>query len=183
MNGFNAMRKLNVLFLCTGNSARSVLAEALANHLGRERLHAYSAGSHPKGVVHPMAIQVLEETGFETENLSSKPWEVFAGHDAPHMDLIVTVCDRAAGETCPVWPGHPVTAHWGIPDPAAVHGSEEQVHKAFLTALHQLQHRLTLLLALKPEALDRMTLQTEARSLAGVGADHSPSVDEAEGRR
>lgn len=177
------MRKLNVLFLCTGNSARSILAEALANHLGRERLRAFSAGSHPKGEVHPIALQVLEEIGFETANLSSKPWEVFAGADAPHMDLIVTVCDRAAGEACPVWPGHPVTAHWGIPDPAAMHGSEEQVHKAFLTALHQLQHRLALLLALKPEALDRMTLQSQVRGLADAGAVQSPSVDEAEDRR
>ena len=159
------MRPLNVLFLCTGNSARSILAEALASHLGRERIRAYSAGSHPKGVVHPVALQVLSDIGFDVAGLSSKPWEAFAGPEAPQMDLIVTVCDRAAGEACPVWPGHPATAHWGIPDPAAVQGSADQVHKAFLSTLHQLQHRLGLLLALKPEALDRMALQSQVRAL------------------
>ena len=159
------MRTLNVLFLCTGNSARSILAEALANHLGRERIQAYSAGSHPKDAVHPVALQALSEIGFDTAGLSSKSWEAFTGPGAPQMDLIVTVCDRAAGEACPVWPGQPATAHWGIPDPAAVQGSAEQVHRAFLSTLHQLQHRVGLLLALKPEALDRMTLQSQVRAL------------------
>ncbi|WP_099472799.1 arsenate reductase ArsC [Stenotrophomonas maltophilia] len=168
------MRTLNVLFLCTGNSARSILAEALANHLGRERIHAYSAGSHPKGAVHPVALQVLSEIGFDTAGLSSKPWEAFAGPGAPQMDLIVTVCDRATGEACPVWPGQPATAHWGIPDPAAVQGSAEQVHKAFLSTIHQLQHRLGLLLALKPEVLDRMTLQTQVRALGNGSKAQGP---------
>lgn len=163
------MRTLNVLFLCTGNSARSILAEALANHLGRGRFNAYSAGSHPKGSVHAMALRVLQEVGFDTAGLSSKPWEAFADADAPHMDLVVTVCDRAAGEACPVWPGHPATAHWGIPDPASVNGSQDEIHRAFLTTLHQLQHRLSLLLALKPEVLDRMALQAQARLLADGG--------------
>lgn len=168
------MRTLNVLFLCTGNSARSILAEALANHFGRGRIRAYSAGSYPKGVVHPVALQVLSEIGFDVAGLSSKPCEAFVGPEAPQMDLIVTVCDRAAGEACPVWPGHPVTAHWGIPDPAAVQGSAEQVHKAFLSTLHQLQHRLGLLLALKPEALDRMTLQSQVRALGNGAEAHAP---------
>lgn len=169
------MRKLDILFLCTGNSARSILAEALANHLGRARLHAHSAGSHPKGQVHPMALRVLQEVGLETHGLSSKPWEVFAGTTAKHMDLIIAVCDRAAGETCPVWPGQPITAHWGIPDPSAITGSDEQVHKAFLVALHQLQHRIALLLALKPEALDRMTLQSHVRDLGGAELVRQPA--------
>jgi len=161
------MRPLNVLFLCTGNSARSILAEALASHLGRERIRAYS-------VVHPVALRVLSEIGFDVAGLSSKPWDAFAGPEAPQMDLIVTVCDRAAGEACPVWPGHPATAHWGIPDPAAVQGSADQVHKAFLSTLHQLQHRLGLLLALKPDALDRMALQSQVRALGNGAEAHAP---------
>ena len=158
-------RPYNLLFLCTGNSARSILAEALANQLAKGRFHAYSAGSHPRGHVHPMALQVLEEAGIATDGLRSKPWDEFAAPGAPAMDLIITVCDKAAGEACPLWPGHPVTAHWGIEDPASVAGSQEQVHKAFGKALQLLQHRLSLLMALKPEALDRLALETRVREI------------------
>lgn len=158
-------RPYNLLFLCTGNSARSILAEALANQMAKGRFHAYSAGSHPRGRVHPMALQVLEEAGIATDGLRSKPWDEFATPEAPQMDLIITVCDKAAGEACPLWPGHPVTAHWGIEDPASVAGSQEQVHKAFGKALQLLQHRLSLLMALKPEALDRLTLETRVREI------------------
>lgn len=158
-------RPYNLLFLCTGNSARSILAEALANQLGKHRFRAYSAGSHPRGRVHPMALQVLDEAGIATDGLRSKPWDEFATPHAPPMDLIITVCDKAAGEACPLWPGHPVTAHWGIEDPASVAGSQEQVHKAFGKALQLLQHRLSLLLALKPEALDRLALETRVREI------------------
>ena len=158
-------RPYNLLFLCTGNSARSILAEAMANHLGKGRFHAYSAGSHPRGRVHPVALQILQEAGLPTASLRSKPWDEFAAADAPSMDLIITVCDKAAGEACPVWPGHPVTAHWGVEDPAAVAGSPEQVRHAFAHALHLLQHRITLLLALKPEALDRLALETRVREI------------------
>ncbi len=158
-------RSYNLLFLCTGNSARSILAEALANQLGKSRFKAFSAGSHPRGRVHPVALEVLNEAGIPTEDLRSKPWDEFATADAPAMDLIITVCDKAAGEACPVWPGHPVTAHWGIEDPASVVGSEEQIHKAFTKALHLLQHRLSLLMALKIEALDRLVLETKVREI------------------
>ncbi len=158
-------RKYNLLFLCTGNSARSILAEALANQLGKDRFNAYSAGSQPRGRVHPMALQVLQEAGLPTAALRSKPWDEFAEPGAPEMDLVITVCDRAAGEACPVWPGHPVTAHWGIEDPAAVAGSSEHIHKAFNNALHLLQHRISLLLALKIEAIDRLVLETQVRAI------------------
>ena len=158
-------RPYNLLFLCTGNSARSILAEAMANHLGKGRFHAYSAGSHPRGRVHPVALQILQDAGLPTATLRSKPWDEFAAADAPPMDLIITVCDKAAGEACPVWPGHPVTAHWGVEDPAAIAGSPEQVRHAFAHALHLLQHRITLLLALKPEALDRLALETRVREI------------------
>jgi arsenate reductase (thioredoxin) len=158
-------RPYNLLFLCTGNSARSIMAEAMANHLGKGRFHAYSAGSHPRGRVHPVALQILQDAGLPTAALRSKPWDEFAGVDAPPMDLIITVCDKAAGEACPVWPGHPVTAHWGVEDPAAVAGSPDQVRHAFAHALHLLQHRITLLLALKPEALDRLALETRVREI------------------
>ncbi|WP_454832224.1 arsenate reductase ArsC [Pseudoxanthomonas wuyuanensis] len=155
----------NVLFLCTGNSARSIMAEVLANQLSHGRFTAYSAGSTPRGQVNPMALQVLQETGFSTEGLRSKPWDEFAQPGAPEMDLVITVCDRAAGESCPVWPGHPVTAHWGVPDPAAATGSAEEIHKAFTQTLMVLQQRIHLLLALKIEALDRLVLESKVREI------------------
>jgi protein-tyrosine-phosphatase len=136
---------LNVLFLCTGNSARSILAEALLNRDGGGRFHAFSAGSFPKGAVHPMALEVLREGGFATAGLRSKSWDEFAGAGAPPLDLIVTVCDNAAGETCPVWPGHPARAHWGIADPAAVQGDGQRA--AFEEAYRLLDTRIAALLS------------------------------------
>ncbi len=156
----------NVLFLCTGNSARSILAEALLNWEGAGRFRAFSAGSFPKGEVHPMALEVLGGLGFSTAGLRSKSWDEFAAPDAPRLDFIFTVCDNAAGETCPVWPGKPMTAHWGIEDPAATEGAGQK--DAFLRALRYLQNRISLLLALPVERLDELTLR---QALAGIGKD------------
>lgn len=159
-------RVYNVLFLCTGNSARSILGEALVNKLGDGRFRGFSAGSFPKGAVHPMALDVLSGMGFETDGLRSKSWSEFSEPGAPVMDFIFTVCDNAAGETCPVWPGKPVSAHWGIEDPAAVEG-EGQRH-AFLTALSQLRRRVELFLALPIASIDAMSL---AGRLQSIGDD------------
>lgn len=153
-----ADKTYNVLFLCTGNSARSILGEVLLNHDGDGRFKAYSAGSKPKGEVHPMALDILGGLGFETQDLRSKNWDEFAGADAPQMDFIFTVCDNAAGESCPVWLGHPMTAHWGIEDPAAV--EDEGQREAFLTALRYLRNRISLFLNLPIESLDMMSLVT-----------------------
>jgi len=153
-----ADRPYNVLFLCTGNSARSILAEALLNRDGEGRFHAYSAGSFPKGEVHPMALQVLNDLGFATGGMRSKSWDEFGAPEAPPIDFIFTVCDSAAGEICPIWPGHPMTAHWGIEDPAAVEGPGQR--EAFTMALRYLQNRISLFLSLPLESIDRMTLQT-----------------------
>lgn len=158
-------RIFNALFLCTGNSARSILAESVLNHAGAGRFRAYSAGSHPAGAVHPQALSLLEQTGFPTANLRSKAWDEFEGLDAPVMDFVFTVCDRAAGEVCPVWPGHPVTAHWGMEDPAAVTGSDEDRRKAFSVALHHLRTRIGLLLALPIEKLDRLALTARVQEI------------------
>ena len=151
--------RYNILFLCTANSARSILAEALANHVGHGRLQAFSAGSQPSGHVQPMALEVLQRVGVPTDGLRSKSWDEFGIAGAPQMDIVITVCGNAAGETCPVWPGHPVTAHWGVDDPAAVAGSEDQRRDAFFEAMKVLSHRIDLLLSLRPEALDRLALQ------------------------
>ena len=151
--------RYNILFLCTANSARSILAEALANHVGHGRLQAFSAGSQPSGQVQPMALEVLQRVGVPTDGLRSKSWDEFGADGAPQMDIVITVCGNAAGETCPVWPGHPVTAHWGVDDPAAVAGSEDQRRDAFVEAMKVLRHRIDLLLSLRPEALDRLALQ------------------------
>ena len=155
----------NILFLCTANSARSILAEALANHVGHGRLRAFSAGSQPSGTVQPMALEVLRDVGVPTEGLRSKSWDEFGVDDAPQMDIIVTVCGNAAGETCPVWPGHPLTAHWGVDDPAAVQGSEDERRHAFTEAMKVLRHRIDLLLSLRPEALDRLAMQSQLRAI------------------
>ena len=149
----------NVLFVCTGNSARSILAEAVMNHLGRERFTAYSAGNHPMGQVHPMALDVLAGVGLPTAGLRSKSWNEFAGPDAPVMDFVITVCDRTAGEPCPIWPGHPITAHWSVPDPSAESGAPEQIRKAFAAALHTLQQRISLMQSLRVDALDRLAIK------------------------
>jgi arsenate reductase (thioredoxin) len=157
-------RTYNVLFLCTGNSARSILAEALLNRMGEGRFRAYSAGSFPKGDVHPAALELLRELGFETDGLRSKSWDEFSGPDAPELDFIFTVCDNAAGETCPIWPGHPMTAHWGIEDPAAVEGPAQR--EAFERALHYLSNRISLFLALPHDSIDEMAM---ARKLKEIG--------------
>lgn len=159
-------RAYNVLFLCTGNSARSILAEAILNREGGDRFRAFSAGSFPKGEVHPMALEVLEGLGYAVDNFRSKSWDEFARAEAPGIDFIFTVCDNAAGETCPIWPGHPMTAHWGVEDPAAVQGSGQR--EAFLRAYHQLQRRISLFLALPIASIDKMTLQA---GLRGIGAE------------
>lgn len=147
-----------VLFLCTGNSARSILAEAYLNARGAGRFIAHSAGSHPAGKVNPFAVELLEKNRLDTANLRSKSWDEFARPGAPRLDFVFTVCDNAAGEVCPLWPGQPVTAHWGVADPAAVQGSDEDKRKAFLKAFTELSSRINLLLALPMEKLDRQAL-------------------------
>jgi len=154
------MRSFNVLFLCTGNSARSVLAEAYLNAKGRGRFVAYSAGSHPTGKISPFAVDLLQKNRIDTSGLRSKSWDEFATAGAPQLDFVITVCDNAAGETCPFWPGQPITAHWGVHDPAAVQGTDDAKRKAFLTAFTELSTRINYLLALPIEKLDRLTLKT-----------------------
>jgi arsenate reductase len=156
-------RIYNVLFLCTGNSARSIMAEAILNQDGRGHFKAFSAGSQPKGQPHPMALEVLESLGFTTDGLRSKSWKEFAEPSSPELDLIITVCDNAAGESCPVWPGKPITAHWGIEDPAAVEGPGQR--DAFVTALRYLRTRISLLLALPLESIEEMTLREKLKSI------------------
>jgi protein-tyrosine-phosphatase len=155
----------NVLFLCTGNSARSILAESLLNRLGAGRFVAYSAGSQPKGAVHPLALELLEAQGFSTADLRSKNWNEFEGPEAPRMDFVFTVCDSAAAESCPVWPGQPMTAHWGMPDPAAVSGPPEVTRKAFKDTLLTLQARLRLFTSLAVDKLDRLALKQEIKRI------------------
>ncbi len=159
---------LNVLFLCTHNSARSILAEAMLNHLGGSRFKAYSAGSSPREnqTPAPLALAILNEAGIATQGLHSKSWDAFAGEAAPRMDLIITVCDNAAGEVCPIWPGHPATAHWGYPDPSAVQGTEEQRRAAFRSTLQAIRSRIEMLVSLPPERLEKLLLQQWARDLA-----------------
>lgn len=156
----------NVLFLCTGNSARSIMAEAILNKDGAGRFRAFSAGSFPKGEVHPMALQVLSSLGFPVEDARSKSWDEFAAPGAPPIDFIFTVCDNAAGEACPIWPGHPMTAHWGIEDPAAIEGEEQR--DAFVTALRYLRNRIDLFLELPIAALDAMTLKARLRDIGAT---------------
>ena len=153
----------NVLFLCTGNSARSVLAEAIVNKEGAGRFRAYSAGSFPKGAVHPAALKLLGELGYPTDGYRSKSWDEFATPGAPPLDFVFTVCDNAAGETCPIWPGQPMTAHWGIEDPAAVEGDGQR--QAFRNAYHALQRRIGLFLSLPLDSIDELSLQTKLREI------------------
>ncbi|MDB5779261.1 MAG: protein tyrosine phosphatase [Polaromonas sp.] len=160
-------RPLNVLFLCTHNSARSILAEAILNHIGRGRFKAFSAGSSPQGhqQPNPLGLLVLKSAGIATEGLRSKRWDEFGQPDAPHMDLVITVCDNAAGEVCPYWPGQPATAHWGYADPSATEGTEAQKLEAFRQTLLALHRRLALLVSLPAEKLERTMLQRTARDL------------------
>lgn len=160
-------RKFNVLFLCTGNSARSIMAEACMNNLSisRGKFIGYSAGSHPKGKVHPMALDLLKKSNMPTERLRSKSWDEFAGDDASVMDFVFTVCDNAAGEQCPYWPGQPMTAHWGIPDPAAVDGSDAEQRRAFIDAYAVLRRRIELLASLPIDKLDRLALSKRVEEI------------------
>jgi arsenate reductase len=173
-----ADRVYNVLFLCTGNSARSVLGEALLNSIGRGRFRGFSAGSHPKGRVHPMTLQVLGDAGLPIEGLRSKSWDEFAAAGAPVMDFVFTVCDSAAGEACPLWPGQPISAHWGIEDPAAVAGPEFRKRQAFEDAMMFMRNRVEAFVSLPLASIDRMTL---TRKVQGIGAMdgstvHAPQV-------
>jgi arsenate reductase len=160
-----ADRVYNVLFLCTGNSARSILAEAILNDRSKGRFRAYSAGSHPKGAVHPLAMALLERSGIATVGLRSKAWEEFAKPGAPQLDFVFTVCDNAAGEVCPIWPGQPMTAHWGQPDPAAVEGKEIEKANAFREAFRTLGRRIELLMSLPLQTLDRLALGNRIREI------------------
>ena len=153
----------NVLFLCTGNSARSLMAEALLNDLGKGRFQAFSAGSHPTGTVNPLALEMLERHGVPAEGLRSKSWEEFAAPGASEMDFVITVCDNARGEVCPAWPGQPITAHWGVNDPAAIEA--KRAHLAFTEAFIILQRRISLFTCLNPESLDRLALQNRVQAI------------------
>ena len=158
-------RLYNVLFLCTGNSARSILAEAILRNLGTGRFNAFSAGSQPKGEVHPFALELLQNLKLDTSFARSKSWDEFARPGSPKMDFVFTVCDNAANESCPVWPGQPMTAHWGIPDPAAAEGTDAEKHLAFADAYRQLSNRISAFLALPLASIDRMSLQSRVREI------------------
>jgi arsenate reductase (thioredoxin) len=160
----------HVLFICTGNSARSIMAEGLMNHLGAGRFVAWSAGSHPGGKVNPLALKTLSTWHIPTDGFRSKSWDEFAQPGAPVLDFAFTVCDNAAGEVCPVWPGQPMTAHWGVPDPAAVDGSEAHKAKAFMDAAFILKRRIELMLALPLQSLGRLSLQREIDQIGKTGA-------------
>jgi arsenate reductase (thioredoxin) len=164
-------RVYSTLFLCTGNSARSILAEALLNRWGEGRFRAFSAGSFPKGVVNPLALELLSRLGLPNAGMRSKSWSEFATADAPAMDFVFTVCDQAAGEVCPVWPGNPVTAHWGVPDPAAVEGTEARRQQAFLEALRALEARIKLFVSLPVDKLDRLALKREVDQIGRLRPD------------
>ena len=155
----------NVLFLCTGNSARSIMAECILNRLGGGRFKAYSAGSHPKGAVHPYAIDLLKSFNYVTDELRSKSWDEFARPDVPPMDFVFTVCDDAANEVCPIWPGQPMTAHWGVPDPAAAEGNEAQRRLAFVDSYRMLNNRISIFISLPMRSLDKLTLQKRLREI------------------
>jgi len=155
----------NVLFLCTGNSARSIMAEAILNRAGRGNFRAFSAGSQPKGQVHPYTLDLLRKLHFDVSGLRSKSWNEFAGPDAPKLDFVFTVCDNAANETCPVWPGQPMTAHWGVPDPAAAAGNEAEVRPAFADALRMLTNRINIFVSLPLRSLDELSLQNRLRAI------------------
>lgn len=158
--------RYNVLFLCTGNSARSIIAEAIMNRVGSHRFNAYSAGSHPRGTVNPHAIELLQRLDYDTAPFRSKPWDEFAQPDSPPLSFVITVCDSAAGEVCPVWPGQPMTAHWGMPDPAAVEGSPAEISLAFAETYRMLNNRISAFANLKMSGLDRLSLQ---KKVADIG--------------
>ena len=158
-------RPFHVLILCTGNSARSIIGESLINHWGRGKFIGHSAGSFPKGQVHPIALALIEQLGLPNEGLRSKSWDEFAAPGAPALDFVITVCDNAAGEVCPVWPGHPITAHWGVPDPAAVEGSESEQWAAFRETVRLLENRVKAFVNLPIASLERLTLEKKVREI------------------
>ncbi|WP_300302635.1 arsenate reductase ArsC [Ferrovibrio sp.] len=166
-------RVYNVLFLCTGNSARSILAEAIMNEMGKGRFRAFSAGSMPKGQVHPAALDLLKQSGHPIDGLRSKSWDEFAEAGAPKMDFVFTVCDNAANEVCPIWPGQPMTAHWGLPDPAAVESSETEQRLAFADTYRMLRNRIGIFVSLPIKALDEMTLQKRVDDIGRSMAEAS----------
>jgi arsenate reductase len=166
-------RAYNVLFLCTGNSSRSIMAEAILNEVGKGRFRAFSAGSHPTGTVNPNALEQLRSAHLPTAGLRSKSWDEFAAAGAPPLDFVFTVCDQAAGEVCPVWPGQPVSAHWGVPDPAAAEGSPDAIRRAFFVAYDVLFRRIGLFTALRLEGLERLALQRKLDDIGKVGGEGS----------
>ena len=170
----------NVLFLCTGNSARSIMAEAALNRAGQGRFRAYSAGSQPKGEVHPYTLDLLRKMHFDVSNARSKSWLEFAQPEAPKLDFVFTVCDNAANETCPVWPGQPMTAHWGVPDPAAATGTEAEIRYAFADALRMLSNRINIFVSLPLDKLDRLSLQKRLDDIGASQDAQAPSSTAAE---
>ena len=166
-----AAAPFNVLFLCTGNSARSIIAEAYLNAAGKGRFVAYSAGSHPAGAVNPFALELLQKNRIDTAELRSKNWDEFARPGAPDLDFVFTVCDNAAGEVCPIWPGQPMTAHWGIADPAAVQGSDDAKRRAFLRAFSELSTRINLFMSLPLDKLDRLVLKKKLDEIGRIGRE------------
>jgi protein-tyrosine-phosphatase len=167
--------RYNVLFLCTGNSARSIMAEAILNRAGQGKFRAFSAGSQPKGRVHPYMLDLLRKLNYDVSGLRSKSWKEFAGPGAPKLDFVFTVCDNAAQETCPVWPGQPITAHWGVPDPVAATGTEAEVRLAFVDALRMLTNRINIFVSLPFRSLDQLSLQ---RQLEAIGKIKNTGDDE-----
>jgi arsenate reductase len=170
------MSPYNVLFLCTGNSARSIMAEALLNYWGKGRFRAFSAGSDPRGLVHPLTIAILQRNRLPTEGLRSKSWDECAASGAPPLHFVFTVCDRAAQEVCPIWPGQPMTAHWGVSDPAAVEGTDEERERAFMRAFRELDARIKLFTSLRVDALDRLSLQRHLDAIGASRAEQTESV-------
>jgi len=169
-------KPFNVLFLCTGNSARSIMAEVVLNRAGRRNFHAYSAGSHPKGQVHPYTLDLLRKLNYDVSGLRSKSWTEFTKAGAPKLDFVFTVCDDAAKESCPVWPGQPMTAHWGIPDPAAVEGTEVEKHLAFADALRMLSNRINIFVALPLRSLSALSLQKQLDAIGKIKASNDNPV-------
>ena len=172
------MGVFNVLFLCTANSARSILAEAAINHLaiGGGKFKGFSAGSHPKGAIHPLALETLQQSHLPTDGLRSKSWDEFAGPDAPPLDFVFTVCDQAAAEVCPMWPGQPMTAHWGVPDPAAVEGTDDEKRRAFRDTFLILRRRIELFACLPIDKLQGLTLQQRLNQIGGEGTPGGPAA-------
>jgi arsenate reductase (thioredoxin) len=170
-----ADRPYNVLFLCTGNSARSIIAEAILNKVGTGKFRAYSAGSQPKGHVHPEAIPLLQSLGYDTSDFRSKSWSEFADPGAPSLDFVFTVCDNAAGEACPLWPGQPMTAHWGVPDPAAAAGTDAEIALTFKDAYRMLNQRIGVFTSLPLGSLDELTLRSKLREIGNVGKAVAPT--------